>query len=564
MAIEYKTIVVYCVIAVAIAAGVAYLLSTQLNHSYSIRVALETNASPAMYPFQTAGFRASVNNTGSSTASRFPLLIYLNGNPTGSYNVTLPPGKGAPLFWNYTFPYNGTYAFQVIADPGHVLQITNRSAAQASVTVNVSPPQSPRAYSSIPNNGIASTQAFTLLRNGSAALSNIALGYNLSLVNNMLGPARSIVLRTLSDLSGTINLGEGAIAYYPGNTIAYTIWLQGTLSPKPVGVIINSFSIPQSGINANGSAATFARVSNTVSTCFYYSQGWTKIVSYYNGTANATCEGIVSTAYNDTESSFLLASSNSVSRLKNLSSTFYYTNSTYLGSALTYIGGSPGAASLFSNQYGTFLSRISRNAQSVNLTTNQTCNGIVYPSANVFICSSFLSPIANSHETTGLINETEVTANYTASIYSFVNQSNLAIANQNGLALILALNLSNRSIGWNTPFKNTCTLNSPALSCNVVSFSHTNQTTRLGVGNSFSSAIRLTRITCAYPGARFNQTLNQSIVPGHTANVTTICHNIPYIPVTTVTTSYSLTLNYTILGVPKSATGYVNISNLAV
>ncbi len=564
MAIEYKTIVVYCVIAIVAAAAVAYLLSTQLNHSYSIRVMLETNASPTLYPFQTAGFRASVNNTGSGTASKFPLLIYLNGNPIGSYNVTLPPGKGAPLYWNYTFPYNGTYTFQVIADPGHVLQITNRSAAQASVSVNVTPPQSPRAYSSIPNNGIASTQAFTLLRNGSAALSNIALGYNLSLVNNMLGPARSIVLRTLSDLSGTINLGEGAIAYYPGNTIAYTIWLQGTLSPKLVGVIVNSFSIPQSTISANGSAGMSARVSNTVSTCFYYSQGWTKIVSYYNGTTNSTCEGIVSSAHNDTESSFLLASSNSTRRLKNLSSNFYYTNSTYLGSALTYLDGNSGAASLFSNQYGIFLSHVSRNAHTINLTKNQTCNGIIYPSANVFICSSFISPIANSYETTGLINETEITANYTASLYSFVNQSNLILANQNGLALILALNLSNRSTGWNTPFKNTCALNSKSLSCSVASFSHTNQTTTLRIGNNFGSAITLTRITCAYPGARFNQTLNQSITPGHSANVTTVCHNTPFITITPITTTYNLTLNYTTLGTPKYAIGTVSIANLAV
>lgn len=557
---NYKTVLVYSAIVIIVAVAVAYILSSRFNSAYSISVTLRANVPATPYPFQTGYFRADINNTGSGTATDVPLLIYLNGNPIGSYKVTLPPGKGGAIAWNYTFPYNGAYNFQAIADPGYVFKISNRSAAQGSISVNVSPAQIPKVYSSIPNDNITYTQSFILLENGSAAVSTMALGYNTNILNGIMGPARSVMLRTLQDLSDTINLVVGAVAYYPGNQIAYTAWVQGTINPALVGAVVNSFSVPESSISANGTKAAFSRVSNTTSMCFYYSNGWTRIISYYNSTGDATCANISRTAYSGSAGSLVLGVNNSTAKLQKLSTVFVYSNSTYLGSALSYRNGTYGAASIFTNQYGTFASYLQRNAAPVNLSVNSTCNGIIYPVGNVFICSSAISPISNSGETTDMINETEVTSNYTASLYSFVNRTNLLLANNAGISLILSLNLSNRSAGWNSTFINTCSMANVSLTCTVVHFSHTNYTAVIGITNLFGSPIVLHMIACFSPDVKQVQAINSTIIPGQTVNVTTTCTNPP-ISLGTISTTYDIALNYTELGIAKNATGQMNIIN---
>lgn len=565
---DFKSILIYAVIVVVIAVAVAYVLSTQIHHTYDISVTLRANVPASPYPYQTGYFRADINNTGSGTATDVPLLIYLNGNPIVSYKVTLPPGKGGAVAWNYTFQYNGTYQFQAIADPGHVFSISNRPAAQGSISVIVNAPQSPNVYSSISNNNITSTQSFTLLRNGSAAVSLMALGYNTSILNGILGPARSVMLRTLQDLSDTINLVQGAVAYYPGNQIAYTAWIQGTITPTLVGAVVNSYSVPISGISANGTKVAFARVTNTTSMCFYYSNGWTKIISYYNSTVNATCASISGVAHTGNASSLVVGASNETAKLRNISSIFVYSNSSYLGSALTYSNGMYGAASIFSNQYGTFMSYLKRNSAPVNLSVNSTCNGIIYPAANVFVCSSGIAPIQNSGETTDMINETVVTENYTASIYSFVNRTNLLLANNAGINLLLSLNLSNRSAGWNSTFVNTCALNGTPygyLPCRVASFSHKNYTATIGITSALSAPITLTSIACYTPGIKKAYPINIALAPGGTANVATTCTNPP-IPLGTISTTYGIAINYTVAAhpsTPMNVTGQITIINQA-
>ena len=557
---DYKNLLVYAIVAAAVAIGVAYMLSSQLSSTYSISVTMTANVPANAYPFETAYFRADVNNTGTGTAASVPFLIYLNGNPIGSYKVTLPGGKGGVVAWNYTFPYNGTYQFQAIVDPGHLFRISNRSSTHAAITVNVSPAQPPLPYTAIPNGNITSTHSFAILRNGSAAITAVALDYNVSILNNMLGPAHSVMLRTLQDLSGTINLVKGAIAYYPSNQIAYTAWLQGTLNPSLVEAVVNSFSIPQTGISINGTHAAFSRVSNTTSMCFYYSGGWTKVISYYNATRNVTCRSIAASTYSGNANTLAMGTGNTTSRLKALSANFVYANSTYLGSSLSYQNGTYGATSVFSNPYGIFMSYVQRNANPVDISVNQSCNGIVYPSGNVFVCSSAVSPIPNGNEYLDLLNETEVAQNYTARLYSFVNRTDIIQANEAGIQLILSLNLSPVSAKWNSPFVNTCGIANVTIFCRVNAFSHTNYTATFGITNGMASAMRLNTLSCAAPGEKQPVNVSRTIIPGQTINVTTTCRNIPA-PIQSISTTYNLGLNYTVSGITTNVTGQVVIIN---
>lgn len=558
---DFKTLLVYAIIVAVVAVAVAYVLSTQISSVYSISVTLLANVPATPYPYETAYLTVYINNTGSSTATGMPLLVYLDGTPVRSYKVTLPPRSGGSVSLNYTFPSNGLYEFQAIADPGHLLKISNRSAAQGSVSIDVNAPQAPSVYSSVPNNDITYTQSFSLLQNGSAFASTVALGYNISVLRDIFGPARTIMLRTLYDLSDTINLVDGATAYYPGNQIAYTAWVQGTTTPALVGAIVNSFSVPESPTNANGTKAGFARVSNTTSICFYYSNGWTKIVSYYNAsTSSTTCAGIISTTHSGTANALVIGRGNQTAMLSDIAPKFVYLNSTYLGSALTYGNGTYGAASIFANQYGTFISYLKKNAEPVNISANYTCNGIIYPANNIYVCSSGVSTIHNSSEADVLINETEVTQNYTASLYSFVNRSTILLANNAGIDLLLSLNLSNRSAGWVSTLVNVCGIFNVSLPCRVVSFSHTNYTAVIGLTNNMTTAVKITKAACFAPGLKKSQNVSVSIAPGQTADLMMSCINVP-IPLQTVSTTYDIALNYTQLGVAKNATGRITVAN---
>ncbi len=557
---DYKTLVVYAVIVIVVAGGVAYALTrTALAGNYSMSVSISGSVPSQVYPYQTSRFTISLNNTGSRTISQIPVVIYLNNNQYGSYKVTLPPKQSTTLPLNYTYTASGPYSFEVIADPGHLFDIANRSTAQATVSVNVSATQAPDVYSLLPNS--SSTTGFTLFQNGSAVVAVTGLGYNLSVINTMFGPARSIMLRLLEDLSLTINTAYGAESRYPNNSVGYSIWLQGTLDPGLVGAIVRSFGLSQQSFNANGTQATYVKVSNTTSLCFYYSGGWTKAVSYYNSSDQASCKTLVGSAHPSNESAFLLSQYGSTPAMAAYLGNFVYTNSTNLGGSIGYQNGNITATNIFDNPYGTFIGYLRRNQVPANILVNQTCNGLVYNSGNISICSSFITPIKNGSISSYLINETLISQNYTAILYSFVNDSNLLAANQNGLSLILLLNLSQRTQGWNTVFKNLCNLSNVTFGCNVLSFNHSNDSTEFSITNNFQSSVRLNSLLCSLEPFQVPQIVNSTVLPGQSISLNTTCYNIP-VPIASISTTYPLSVNYTVNGATNTVYGYANITNI--
>lgn len=560
-----KSILVYFAIAVAVALGVAIALSLGTSHSYSIAVTLFTNTTPGstVYPYQTSHFVVTVNNTGSAAITSMPFITYLNGNPLNTYKVTIPPHESGTIQFNYTYPYNGTYQFSAIADPAHVFQITDRASAQSSLELSVQGAQPVHVLSSISNSNVSRIAGFALTESATYIVPAFGLGYNLSMVNNMLGPAKSVMIRVLQDLSQTIASGSGATIAYQDNSVATSLWLNGTLGPGLVARIVNSFSIPQNAIKANGTPAYYARVSNTTSMCFFYSQGWTKIVSYYNASTNSTCARIVATSHNDSQSQRLTSIYNTTPGLANLSRTFIYSNSIYLGQSLSSGGGNASISTVFSNPYGYFIASIShfsrpRTAKELNL----TCDGLVYNGSKANICAAYVYPTGNTGLQVGLLNESEVTPNYTASLYSFVTQANLTLAHDNGLALISALNLSD-TYKWSSLFRNTCQMSNTSLSCSALAFNHTTLGATIGLTNSLPKQVRVNSVSCSSDGSFHNQTVNQSIAPHSTASLNVTCHNI-IVPVAEVETTYVLMVNYTYNSRPVHAYGLLNISNLVV
>ena len=152
-------IIVYAIIAIIVIAVVAYFASTLLSHTVSVSVRMaQVGTSPSsLYPYNVANLKATINNTGSASISGLVLVTYVNGQKLNSYTVALPPKTSESVNITYVYPFNGTYQFEAVADPGHLVNIANRSAASASFTYKVNQPQVPNVYSSVPNSNITDT-----------------------------------------------------------------------------------------------------------------------------------------------------------------------------------------------------------------------------------------------------------------------------------------------------------------------------------------------------------------------------------------------------------------------
>lgn len=563
-----KEFLIYGIIAIIIVAAVASaLIFTTINKTYSVKVTLETNSTLNVYPYQESGFRIYINNTGGSGISQMPLTFYLNGNPLQSYSVTLPAGVGTYIPANYIYPSNGTFEFSAIADPGHVFQISNRNLAQSSIIINVSSQERPSPYTSIPNSNVTSTQATYLIGGGVTLAYELGSGYNISTINNIFGPTKSIITKILQDLSPEIASVSSSIVYYPSNSIGYSAWIDGTINPYQAGAVTSSFGFKQSAIEINGTPVILSKISNTTSMCIYYSKGWTKIISYYNNTLNETCATIAATSYEDLQSNTIVSMLNSTPRMLNITNKFRYSNSTYYGQIFSYAKNRNFSYSnVFANKYGSFISVLQRNIPAIKInSTEYTCYGLIYNSSNTSICSSFIYPVGSSGLSYGLLNQTMITSNYTATLLSFVNQSNLILANENGVILLNSLNISKRSTKWEGAFKNTCTLPNASINfqCSVVSFNQTTNKITLNITNNMHYSAKLNSISCVFSGETGESIINSTLKPGASIEASTTCYNIP-VPISTATTTYNFIINYTANGQTKLDAGLLNLSNFIV
>ena len=559
---DYRTTIVYGIIAIVILAAAAFVTYYSLNRSYSIEVRLVGTPSSNLYPFQSPSFKIYVNNTGTQPINNMPLDFYLNNGTIKSYKMVLPAGRGAVINETYIYPSNGTYDFQAVADPGHLFDIAGRASAQGSLDVLVKPAQKPNAFTSLPSSGETSAQGFSLIQNGTAVSYILTNGYDLNVTQNMLGPSSRVIEAVFSDLASTINAADGAIVRYNGSE-GYSVGLQGTLNTKLINAIAKSFSLPTRQVVVNGANATMAVVSNTTSLCFYYSNGWNKIVVYDNASSSPqTCQGIVSSTYDGSLQGDLRSAYNS-SSLSRYGSEFFYRNTTYIGTSLGLGPGNLTAINIVQNQYGAFLSYIQKHAPANLARLNLTCYGLVYSNGSTNLCSKSMPQAVAVASGFTLLNQTEITSNYTVSLYSLVNQSNLVLASQNGGSLIRALNLSGPSAAWKSAFKNSCSLANSSLSCSVGGFSSSTSTVTLNITNGLPGAIRMNSVACYFSGvSHLSAPVNRTVGPGNTVMVSARCYGAG-IPVVSATTTYNIGLNYTYNGATKTAQGTLNVTNIS-
>lgn len=551
--LPYVALFVVVVIAAVIAAA------EFTSNSYSLSVIMASNRTAIIFPYHTSLFTIKVSNNGGSAIKNLIVGLYLNGTELKHYTVTIPGHNNVTLSANYTYRTSGTFYFQAVADPGKLLNVANRNGTESGVLVNVTAPELPNVYKSIPNGNVVDTQSFVLSGTGMYSTSAIAQTYNLKLMNAVFGSSKNMTAKIFENIYGYIAYAFGASTDYANGTSAYSVWLQGTVTPDLVGLVTSTFRVPMSNATVNGTRIVVARTGNQTSMCTSYSNGWTKMLVYYNNSKNATCLSFMGREYQPTESNTLVDALNSSKEITRYQSGFMYANSTKLGSSLPYSNSAFGVINFFQNDYGLFAGYVQRSVNAVDITANRTCYGITYDNGNTHMCSYITVPTDFSMaQGYGLVNTTEVTANYTVTLYSLVNESNLLAAHQNGAALINALRINGSSARWVQAQKNTCQFNDPSLGCSINSFDYYNNTANLSVRNRLGSPINITGVGCHLPGVKYNALVNGTVKGNSATSLKFECYNM--VSALTSVENYEITMNYTRGGINSVAIGTLNVT----
>ncbi len=559
-------VLVYIVIAVVVAAAVFAVTAMQMHHPYEINVSIQrsSSAGAVLYPYNNFDFKVMVKNTGAAI-SDLPLSVYLNGSVIDSYKVNMPANSNATINESYTFTTNGTFVINAVADPADVLDIADRPAASSSINVTVSAPEAPNLYKFIPNNGTRSTQSFTLSSKGIAFAAVLGRDYNLSAFAPLLGPAAAVTSTALIDLvaAGVVNLANGAYSSYSNGTAAYALWMQGSLNSTDVSGILRTYPFGSKTVKTGQGEAYYSAASNTVSVCTLTANGWTKLLAYYNASANSTCVSLMNTTYTPYINSSLTSAADSANALFAYQGNFLYTNSISIGAVLglNLTSNTLSSTNLFQNSYGYFASSISNVRTSIQ-SFNSTCLGLVYydNSTNTTMCSVYITPVRPGYSNESLISSTDVHADYTATLYSFVNSTDTLAAHYNAGSLMSFIGISGRSASWKPMFVNSCALANSSIGCRVASFNSASDIALVNITNSLPLPMHMNSLACYVSGMQYNQTVNTTLQPGASITENVTCRNFP-VPVVSATTSYALYMNYTYSGVPHQLYGHLNATN---
>jgi hypothetical protein len=565
---ELKEIALYVLLALVVVVAIIYLLSGTFKSSYSVQIELSQLNQSVTYPYQTLHYMVNISNKGNNQIDDLLVGFYLNGVQQTTESVSIPPRQSVAIVRNFTFSSPGPYEFNVIADPGHILDIANRGLAQNTITTNVTQPSIPNIYTSLPNTNISSTQSFTFDEAGMISTAAIGQRYNITLFNQLFGPSQgeNVTLKIFENIAPYLSYANGAYISYANKSTAYVVWMQGTLNPQLIKYVTSSFGITTT-VQPNG--LNFAKLGNTTSLCTWYGGGWTKLIIYSNASRPATCSVFTQSSFNSTESANFGTAIKDNQNLTYLESKFVYSNVTPLGSTIS-MQGSNGlnltAANIFNNSLGFFfVSSIKKNSGGANsVLANSTCYGLVYSNKNTSICSYYIFPRNGSASTVyGLINTSMINQNYILSIYSLVNQSSLVIAHESAARLINALNLSGKSTQWNSGFTSSCKLSNSSFPCKFVTFNYTGNIGTVNITNKLSLPIRVNNVNCELAPGFPNVTIGRTIAANQTAQISFHCYNTGILAAG-AETQYTLLMNYTFNNKTITNAGYLNVTNPGV
>ena len=542
-----KEIYFWALFFIAVAAAAVYIrYYYQPAIGVSVTFAVNPSSLGKVYQFQELRLPVNVSNIGSVAFKNLSVSILINGNLSSVYLVTMPPGKEATLYYNFTPENAGMYNISAVADLGKVYNVQNRQKAISTIGIYVNAPEQAAAYALLPPGALNFSSAQGSIA-GLMAAEYMSSAYGVGIPGMFSAPFVSRLINITANYIRNVSLAD---TYYANGSRAYSLWISGFLNPSVIGIAANASGLSYSTAAVAGNNVTVVRLGSNATLCSWYSEGWLKTLSYYG---NGSCTGIIASKYNTTYAS---------NTMNDFATTLYKAyNSSYEQLRYEWYGVNKSMSSasvMLINRSVVAMPGISTAVQ-----TNSTkCFGIISFVNGTYYCSSYVLPLNGSISSISLVRTTATIGNRNLSVYSFVNTSKVIGSVPVNIQLLSMLGIHGKSLNFTSPFSSYCSIgNASAIQCSNPSIYYSNLSMELK--NILSSSIKINGATCYYQLPGKSAMLNATILPGNTMSISLPCYEgnskLSGLP---LNLDLTLLLNYTYNGSIEHVAGTAVINSL--
>ncbi len=482
-------------------------------YQQQISMVLRMNGSSAgsvSYPYQNAPLPISVYNNGGGAITNVSVGLFVNGNLTTLYKVTLPAGKQTEIPFNYTPSGPGTYNITAVADPSRLYDISDRANTTSGAVLVIMRPANATAYALLPANGLISREDLNMSNSGYAVDSYLYDTYNTSAfalvdnpqINNFIEP----VLNLTADY---INNIRASTAKYGNGDRAYSIWLSGYVRPNIFTAAAQGRGMASNTIQTGLGNLTIVQISNSTTLCSWYAGGWLKILAY---SGSVTCHQALNESASGAPNSALAYP---VPSGLGLIDAKLLANYTGISGATNYVA----TLSLLGNSSFIY-ARISNHT-----TVNNVCYGVVESANGISYCSTYQIPVSGAiGGAKSLVKTTEYVGTQNLTVISLFNSSLLTQQVQTNVGVIRGFNISGSSMAFQSGLVNTCSLNA-SFPCTGANFS--NGALGFTLKNGLGEGIRINSMSCyaASVSVPISTPVNSLVAAGGSYNATVPCYN---------------------------------------
>jgi archaellum component FlaF (FlaF/FlaG flagellin family) len=480
-----------------------------------ISVALGINGGPTshFYPYQKAAFQINVFNNGSSAVSNLSIGVLVNGNLSTLYKVTLPSGKKTTIAYNYSPTAEGSYNISVVADPGKLYNIADRSKTLVSTSIRVFAAQAASPASMLPSNGIMSFRNASLTNGGLLLGTYLFDQYNVGLFrltgNGQIDTFLKPILNLTSYYIKNVTLAE---ATYPNNSDVYSIWVKGYLSPSIFSAATVGSSLSTTNVSTKMGEATFIKMLNDTTFCGWYSGGWLKILAEQN--YSQACYAIMN------ESNLGANASQPAVFSKMFLSGLSITNASVLGSYSSHGEEGDFLAGVYLISNSSFIYDTISNTSGPR---NTTCYGVISTLNGTSFCSTYILPKSGKIGAISLIRTTAYKGPYNLTAFSLVNASFTLSQVGSAAAVLQKINATGAPLTFTSALVNSCEFND-TFGCSNLQYG--NGKASFTLINKLDQSARLNSVRCYQTAGVYSTPLNQTLVPGGSTGISTPCYNV--------------------------------------
>ncbi len=530
---ELYTWIIIAVVAI-VAIGFIYLENAPASQNGPISVKFSFNSTDSLvsiYPYRSVFVPVQITNLGRSYVRDLGVGIFMNGNLSTIYNVSIPAGQTLFLNFSKQFSSPGTFVISYVADPSNLYTLQNRSQSRLQFDVAVKSASTPAPYSTLPSNSTWQKESYSSV-GGYIYYTIFTNDYGLGSFQTSQIPAVSSFFNPLFNLTYSYleNL-YSASATYP-RASAYSLWIQSSLSPNVTNIWAQGAKLNSTNKTLNGQSIAVVTLNHNTTVCSWYSGGWLKNLAYEG---NQSCiSALAATPENSTPPSGYLPSINNSRLLANFSE-----------------------RSIVGAGYGNLLlvnSSAVYEAVTPNTNPNYVCYGLISIESNRSYCTTYLFPTAsNTIGPLALISTSSFIGQKNLTVMALVNTSDVPYEAQASINLLNRFNISGATQPFISGINSSCRLNA-SLSCYSPYFTNGNLTLRLY--NKLNQTFVLNTMACTEVGTAKFSAVNTIIPSLAYRNVTLPCfNNAKAITGVPLGLGLNINMNYTVLGSSYKATG---------